>query len=103
MTCFIGKPPESLAPLNSSARSALSASLLLTNDQILPQRPATNRRLVPGAYVRSSGSSNFGSFGNAGSVRYHGGGSGEPITFDVVHGTRFSKPNALRSGFFASS
>src|SRR5215218_8312021 len=88
MVCFFP-----LASFSSSARSALSTSFWLTNDQILPQRPATNRRFVPGAYVMSSGSSNFGNFGNASSVVYGGGGSGDPTTFDVVHGTRFSSPN----------
>src|SRR5262249_40635882 len=84
--------------LSSRARSALSLPLSLTNDQILPQRPATNRRFEPGAWARSSGSSNFGSFGNAGSVLYGGGGSGKPFIFELVQGTRLSRPNGLRTG-----
>src|ERR1041385_798648 len=98
MTCFL----PSLS-LSSSARSDLSEFLPLTNDHIFPQLPATNRRLVPGAYVKSSGSSNFGSFGNATSVLYGGGGSGEPMTFDVVHGTRFSRPYFARTGCLSCS
>src|SRR5947207_3429919 len=96
MICFIGWPRASRAPLNSRARSARSTPFLLTNDHTLPQRPATKRRFVPGANVRSSGSSNFGSFGNASSVVYGGGGSGEPLTLELVHGTRRSRPNGLR-------
>src|SRR5262249_43015998 len=43
----------------------------------------------PGALVMSSGSSNF-SFGKASSVLYGLGGSGEPWTRDVIHGTRWA-------------
>src|SRR5438270_6201262 len=102
MTGLVGSPLASL-PFSSSARSTLSASFLLTKEKILPQRSATNRRLVPGAKVRSSGSSNLGSFGNAGSVVYGGGGSGEPITRDVVHGTRLSMPYSLRTDLVGPS
>src|SRR5438874_699760 len=98
MTCL-----SPFLSFSSRARSAWSTSRLLTNDQILPQRPATKRRLVPGAYVRSRGSSNLGSFGNAGSVVYGGGGSGEPITRDVVHGTRLSMPYSLRTDLVGPS
>src|SRR5262245_4238906 len=68
-------------------RSALSASGLLGNEKILPPCSRTNSRAVPGARVRWSGLWNF-SFGNAGTTRYGCGGSGLPVTFDVVHGTR---------------
>src|SRR2546430_2329526 len=98
MTCL-----SPFLSFSSRARSAWSTSRLLTKDQILPQRPATKRRFVPGAYVKSSGSSNLGSFGNAGSVVYGGGGSGEPITRDVVHGTRLSRPESLRTGLSGPS
>src|SRR5262245_55490868 len=46
----------------------------------------------------SSGSSNL-SFAKTRSVLYGGGGSGEPITFDVVHGTRLSMPDCFRGGW----
>src|SRR2546430_6461475 len=93
MTCL-----SPFLSFSSRARSAWSTPFLLMNDQILPQRPATKRRFVPGAYVKSSGSSNLGSFGNAGSVVYGGGRSGEAIPRDVVHRTRLSKPQSLRTG-----
>src|SRR5262245_43475540 len=47
-----------------------------------------NSRSVPAAAVISRGSKNL-TLGNASSIRYGGGGSGEPLIFDVVHGTRF--------------
>src|SRR5260370_10965833 len=46
----------------------------------------------------SSGSANGGSFGNATSLRYGAGGSGEPLTREVVHGTRLSMPTGFLSG-----
>src|SRR5947207_1795874 len=50
----------------------------------------------------SSGSSNFRA-GKATSVRYGGGGSGEPLTLDVVHGTRLAMPTGLIPDFLAES
>src|SRR6266480_1498483 len=45
----------------------------------------------------SSGSKNF-SLGKATSERYGAGGSGEPLTREVVQGTRWSMPTARRWG-----
>src|SRR5436305_1226380 len=45
----------------------------------------------------SSGSANGASLGKATAERYGAGGSGEPLTRDVVHGTRLSMPTGFLS------
>src|SRR3954451_16626506 len=71
------------------ARSALSTSGRFGNEKIFPVCSSTNRRSVPGAFVMWSGFLNW-SLGKARATRYGCGGSGEPVTFEFVHGTRLS-------------
>src|SRR4051794_21685491 len=56
---------------------------------MLPRTSPTNNRSLPGQRVIRSGCLNC-ALGNTRTDLYFGGGSGEPTTFDVVHGFRFS-------------
>src|SRR4051812_34546169 len=71
------------------ARSAFSTSGRFGNEKILPVCSNTNSRSVAGAFVMWSGFLNW-SLGKARTTRYGCGGSGLPVTFEVVHGTRLS-------------
>src|SRR5262245_24302391 len=59
--------------------------------QILPLRSATTQRLVPGTKASSSGSSKVRSEKTR-SRKDGWGGSGAPLTWEVVQGTRRSRP-----------
>src|SRR5579872_6511704 len=86
--------------LRSRSRSDFSVFASLTKVKILPWRSATARRLRPGTGARSRGSANF-NLGKATAARNGAGGSGEPLTREVVHGTRFSMPTGWAASFLA--
>src|SRR3954470_19585141 len=65
--------------------------------QIFPVLSATIIRRLPGSSAMQTGLWNF-SRGKTLLSRYGGGGSGEPTTREVVHGTRFVSPNGFSTG-----
>ena len=65
------------------------ASGLSANEYSTPACSPTKSRSLPGERAMSKGCSNF-RFGNARTTLKGGGGSGEPMTRDVVQGARVS-------------
>src|SRR5256885_1176099 len=73
--------------LRRSKNTSGFASGLLASEYRTPSCSPTNRRSEPGQRAISSGWLNF-AFGNTRTALYAGGGSGEPVTLEVVHGLR---------------
>jgi hypothetical protein len=71
-----------------SRNTSFFASGLLAIEYSTPCCSPTNSRSVPGQRAMRSGWWNFAS-GKTRTDLNFGGGSGEPVTFDVVHGLRF--------------
>ncbi len=61
------------------------------NEEMRPWSSPTKRRPVPPARTSTTGNWSL-SRGNAGSTVYGGGGSGVPVIFEPVHGTRDDRP-----------
>src|SRR6516165_9704377 len=78
----------------TSKQSSALASGLFRNENTLPCSCPAKSRSLPGAATRHVGLSSL-MLGNALTVLYGGGGSGEPTIFEAVHGTRGSPARAV--------
>src|SRR5690349_16093191 len=89
-----------LISFRRSKNTSAFASGLLAMEYSTPSCSPTNRRSLLGQLAMSSGWLIF-TFGKTRTALNGGGGSGEPTTFDVVHGTRAG--GVFTSDFFGSS